>query len=179
MPVETAGYYAWACKSGCLPTLITAVRLEEDLAPFERAALVARDTKPTTSLLDLLDSDQVAGWEPSGPHDFVFLAEPLDPACIPGVKIYMPFILYHYIECAWGPCYSSLFANVIRPHLESVEVLEYVLRSPVVRDDTGQHTLQDGPKMYRELYDQLSRVRSPDIRRYLADTFGSRYTSAT
>lgn len=164
---------------GMLPVLVTDVRLDEDVTPFERAALRARDRKPPTSLPGLLDPDSAGEWEPGGPHDFVVLAAPLDPTCIPGARTYMPFILYHYIECTWGPCYSSLFAHVIRPHLASVEVLEYVLRSPVVRDDMSEANRPDEPRMYRELYHQLRQVRSATVRRYVTETFSRRDTPRT
>lgn len=85
----------------------------------------------------------------------------------------MPFILSHFISCTWGPCYQTLYRKLLVPHLESVPVLDYVLRSPVVYD--ARATLIDGistPKMYPELYSYLMRVRSAEIRDYLLLTFG-------
>lgn len=83
----------------------------------------------------------------------------------------MPFVLYHFVECTWGACYNSIYFNLLVPHLDSTAVLDYVLRSRVIR---GIEEVADGvpkPKMYGELHSRLMGVKSPVIRQYLAAAF--------
>jgi len=108
----------------------------------------------------------------------------------------MPLILHHFIKCHWGPCYMSLHKHAIVPHLDDALVLDYVLRTDVVIDCDGtrsgtlvgpgdpeerhQHVAELGgtgtsPKMYDELYHFLGEVESPEIKRYLVETFGDRF----
>ena len=85
----------------------------------------------------------------------------------------MPFIFYHFVECTRGACYNSIYFNLLVPNLDSAAVLDYVLRSPVIQ---GIPEVVDGvskPRMYGELHSRLMSVKSPIIRQYLADTFGS------
>jgi hypothetical protein len=145
---RSSGVYVWRCLLDCQPPLITGVVATEDITDFERAA-VSRSTVDTG-----------------------LFEHPVQAEHVPGVKVYMPFLLFHFISCGWGACYHSLFEHVIVPHLDSVEILDYVLRSRVVIDPTvSEHE----PKMYGELYDYLVRVESKFIRLYLSSQFGGRY----
>ena len=60
------------------------------------------------------------------------------------------------------------------PHFDSVAVLDYVLRTPIVR---GENILTDGipeAKMYGQLLSRLQEVKSPKIQEYLLKQFGHR-----
>jgi hypothetical protein len=143
------GQWVWTCQNGCMHPLLTGVSIESDIRPFEVAAIP--------------DGHSV--------NTGVF-GEPLADALVPGAKVYMPFILYHFIGCTWGACYVMVFQNVIQPHLDCVHVLDYVLRSPVVRDDNAA---AGAPKMYADLYSHLSRVNSPSVRDYVNTQFATRF----
>ena len=73
------GNYSWRCSRACSP-LDTAVPSGRDIAAFENTTVV------------------------SGRVDYSRFTRPLSPKLIDGAKVYMPFILYHFIECGWGPC---------------------------------------------------------------------------
>jgi hypothetical protein len=63
------------------------------------------------------------------------------------------------------------FRNFLVPHFDSANVLDYVLRSPVV---AGDSILEDGlpaPKMFGELLSRLRGIRSPKIQQYIAHRF--------
>ena len=122
--------------------------LPEDITPFEQAGI--KDGQIYTPLF----------------------TRPLHTGHLPGAKVYMPFILCHFIECTWGACYNSIYFNLLVPHLDSAVVLDYVLRSPVVH---GISEVVDGlskPRIYGELKSRLLGVKSLTIHQYLAETFG-------
>lgn len=141
--------YSWQCATKCLPPIDTGVAASDDLSSFERDGLA--DGQISTSLF----------------------TRPLHASLVPGAKVYMPFILYHFIECTRGACYNSIFFNLLVPHLDSVPVLDYVLRSPVVRGLSEMSDDVPKPKMFGDLYARLMNVKSPVIQRYLTETFGT------
>ena len=146
--------YRWGCPQNCLPALDTGV--------------------PSSEPLDELRRDESGTVEFNGSHFF----PPLTKSRVATAKVFMPKIRYHFIECTWGACYNSLYSNVLVPHLDSVAVLDYVLRSPVVR---GEVILKDGnpaPKIFHELFGRLRGVQSPRIQQYLADTFQTPHQQA-
>ena len=131
-----------------LPPIDTGVALREDITPFEQVGI--KDGQIYTPLF----------------------TRPLNTGHVPGAKVLMPFILYHFIECTWGACYNSIYFNLLVPHLDSAVVLDYVLRSPVVN---GISEVVDGlsrPKIYGELSSRLFGVKSLTIHQYLVETFG-------
>jgi hypothetical protein len=140
--------FAWQCRRHCQTPMSTGVTATEHIADFERA--VVSGSTVDTGLFE----------------------HPLQAEHVSGAKVYMPFLLYHFISCGWGPCYMSLYNHVIVPHLDSVEVLDYVLRSRVVTDPAVS---DQQPKMYGELYEFLMQVESKPIHQYLFSQFGSRY----
>ncbi|MBD3166384.1 hypothetical protein GF324_07290 [bacterium] len=87
-----------------------------------------------------------------------FIMRPILDLHIKGIRIFMPQILYHFIECTWFACYYRIYENVIVPYLDDVEVLAYVLNTNVVREDTGAWIGKTGGKMYSELYYWLVKV---------------------
>ena len=145
---ERAESYSWQCVNKCLPPIDTGVALSEDLTPFEQVGL--KDGQIVTPLF----------------------TRPLPSSLVPGAKVYMPFILFHFIECTRGACYNSIFSNLLLLHLDNVAVLDYVLRSSVVHGDAKVVDGVSKPKMYGELHSRLKGVKSSTIHKYLADTFG-------
>jgi hypothetical protein len=97
---------------------------------------------------------------------------PFHSSIVPGAKVYMPFILCHSIECTGAACYNSIYLNLLVPHLDSVAVLDYVLRSSVVHGDAEVVDGVSKPQIYGELRSRLMDVKSSTIHQYLADTFG-------
>ena len=85
----------------------------------------------------------------------------------------MPQIFYHYIECTWGACYNSLHPNCIVPYLDSVDVVDYVLRSPVIHDIGNVARSSTGARIYPELADRLKEVCSPAVVEYVRKNFSS------
>lgn len=49
--------------------------------------------------------------------DLAHLLEEQRPEYVAAAKVYMPFILHHFISCGWGPCYLTLHSKVLIPHL--------------------------------------------------------------
>jgi hypothetical protein len=145
--------YLWGCDRKCMEPLNTLVGNSEDVRCFEDEGIRA-----------------------SGDLNLEFLSVPLEPRFVPGAQVYMPSILHHFIGCGWGPCYMSLYKNVIVPYLEAPQVLDYVLRSDVVKDpDAAVTNGISEPKMCGDLYAHLKRVRSPDVQVYLRSHFGTRF----
>ncbi len=150
--INHAEHYAWNCVHECTPPLDTGVAVSENIEAYKSRGL----TK-------------------SGGLNFSFAANPVARRYGAGGKVFMPFILYHFIECSWGGCYNSLFNHVIVPDLDAVDVLKYVLRSPVVFESGHSTASLLPPKMYAELYSRLVQVKSPAIREYVVSQFGARY----
>ncbi len=84
---------------------------------------------------------------------------PLSPNRARTAKVFMPHILHHFIECTWGGCYNALYLNVIVPHLDSADVVDYVLRSSAIHPATA------------ELRCRLNGAQSAKIRQYLSENF--------
>lgn len=85
----------------------------------------------------------------------------------------MPEIFHHFIECSWGACYNSVYQNLLVPHLDSPDVVDYVLRSAVVH--SGDDVVQGitGARVFGELMSRLRNVESDRIRTYLEITFSN------
>lgn len=139
--------YQWLCPNNCLAPIDTGV--------------------PTSAEFDELKPDELGLVEFNASHFF----PPMTSKRIATAKVFMPQILYHFIECAWGGCYNSLYLNVLVPHLDSPQALDYVLRSFAVHQDSTVCIGKSGAKVYPELLTRLQRVNSKSVRDYLAENF--------
>jgi hypothetical protein len=83
----------------------------------------------------------------------------------------MPHVLHHFIEWSRFSCYNSVLTNVLVPHLDSVDVLDYVLKSPIVRPSGDSVLGKTGVRIYAEFRNRLNQVKSDKIRQYLAENF--------
>ena len=86
-------------------------------------------------------------------------------------KVFMPHILYHFIECGRFSCYNSILTNVLVPHLDSVAVLDYILKGAIVKPTQDVAVGKTGARIYTELWHRLNHVESAKIRKYLAENF--------
>lgn len=139
--------YTWRCTNGCSPDLDTGVPLEADISAFQRYAIR------------------------KGEFQFSSVVRSLPEALVPGAKVYMPQILYHFIECTWGGCYNSIYQNCIVPYLDCPAVVDYVLRSPVIDSSSDLMPGETGARIYGDLFHRLRGVSSPRIADYLNQTF--------
>ena len=80
-------------------------------------------------------------------------------------------ILIHFIECNRGYHYNSIFDKIIKPHLDSVEVLESVLRSSIISDKSNFIIGVTGAEIFPELLEKLLLVDSDNIKSYLKHEF--------
>lgn len=143
---EARENYCWVCSNGCLPVLDTGVSTELDIQPF-RGLVVQKQSVAAAAASDLGDEHA------------------------PGVRIYMPSLLYHFIGCTWGGCYNSIYWNCLVPFLDSPEVVDYVLRSDVIRpSDLNGNRIRE-PRIFPELRNRLEGVSSSRIKQYLKETF--------
>jgi hypothetical protein len=142
-----APHYRWQCPNYCLPSLDTGV--------------------PTIEHLDDLQPDTSGTLEFNASHFF----PPMTESRIATAKVFMAQILYHFIECTRGTCYNALYFNVLVPHLDAPEIVDYVLRSSLVRGGPGVQVGKSGARLYPELRSRLEAVMSPLIRSYLSDNF--------
>jgi hypothetical protein len=140
-------HYTWQCPQHCLPAVCTGV--------------------PITELLDDLERDGSGTVEFNASHFF----PPMSQSRVATAKVFMAQILYHFVSCSRGGCYNSLYFNVLVPHLECPEILDYALRSSVVHDCVGLQLGKSGARLYPELRGRLEGVKSPRIHAYLADNF--------
>lgn len=85
------------------------------------------------------------------------------------IKVQMIEILKHYIECDWGAHYNTIFQRIIKVYLEDPFVLDYVLRSDVIRNVgiVGK----TGAKIFPTLMFYLQQVNSSNIQNYLEVEF--------
>lgn len=83
----------------------------------------------------------------------------------------MHLILEHYIQCNRGYHYNLIFEKIIKPHFNSVEVLESVLRSPIIKNKENIISGQNGTKIFPELLNKLLLVDSENIKSYLKSEF--------
>jgi hypothetical protein len=138
--------YAWRCSDQCLPSVDTGVSVSESITEFE---------------------NRLAAY---APHTLV-LAPNLSQGMVSGGRVYALHILSHFIECSWGGCYNSIYSNFFVFYFESVTVLDYVLRSPVVG---GEVVIKNGvpePRIFGELYSRLNGIQSHKVREYLKEKF--------
>jgi hypothetical protein len=139
--------YSWQCEGGCSELADTGISTVFSIVSFQSYAL------------------------PKGELDISKVICPIKPEYIPGARVYMPQIFYHFIECTWGGCYNHLYLNCIAPLLDAPEVVDYVLRSPVIHPSSDIMRGSTGALIYDELYYRLSGVRSAKIADYLRNTF--------
>ncbi|GAB4161738.1 MAG: hypothetical protein Tsb0033_19680 [Winogradskyella sp.] len=110
-------------------------------------------------------------------NDFMPLISSLDTkpiqeqkVIIKEIKSQMVNILKHFIECTWGSHYNTVFKRLIKPYLDNPFVLDYVLKSEIIKDKNiviGK----TGAKAYPELLKYLISVDSLKIRDYLSNEF--------
>jgi hypothetical protein len=141
--------YSWKCPKDCVAKIDTGV--------------------PIGELLDELRPDESGNVEYNASH----FPPPLTESRVATAKVYMAQILQHFIACSWGGCYNSLYFNVIVPFLDSPDIVDYVLRSPVVQESAGTMVGKTGAKIYPELRHKLQSVKSENIHAYLAENFGT------
>ena len=139
--------YAWECPRRCLPSIDTGAETSEPFDEFDGAEQ------------GNIEFNATLFWPP------------LTRRRVLTAKVFMPHILYHFIECSRCSCDSSILTNVLVPHLDCVEVLDYVLRSPVVHPTADVVVGITGAQIYAELWHRLDQVKSPKIRQYLAENF--------
>lgn len=90
------------------------------------------------------------------------------------IKVQMPEILNHFIDCTWGAHYMTLFKNIIIPYLDNAKVLDFVLKGSIIREEKGNVYFGDHrAKMFRELYHHLRMVKSGEIQNYLTNEFNT------
>jgi hypothetical protein len=125
---------------------------------------------PVSEQFDELQADESGTVEFNGSHFF----PPMTKSRIATAKVFMGHILCHFIQCGRGACYNSLYFNVLVPHLDSPEILDYVLRGGMVHDGPGVEVGRSGAKIYPELRHQIEKVASARIQEYLAENFSAR-----
>ena len=140
--------YWWRCEAGCAEGIDTGIPSSSSIESFQR---------------DVLHRGRL---------DMSRLLRPLPAEYVSGARVYMPQLLYHFIECTWGACYNHLYLYCIAPYLDASEVVDYILRTPVVRSSKGDtRPGSTGAQIYGELDERLRRVSSPKIAEYLRRTF--------
>jgi len=96
-------------------------------------------------------------------------------------KLNMEYYLYHFIDCTYWRCFRDMFNDVIKPHLDDIELLKRVLKSDIIilRSTSNPNTVihmipvenrehpDDIIKIYKELYDWLIRVDSQKIKQFI------------
>jgi len=138
--------YAWACANKCLAPVDTGVTTNVELVDLQGRS----------------------------PVEMIF-SENLSPAQIETAKVYSPQILIHFIDCHTPGCYMQIYNKFLVPYFDNVPVLDYVLRTPIVR---GEEILKDGirqPKMYPQLFSYLKGLKSLKIQDYLLKIFGHQF----
>ena len=111
--------YWWRCEAGCAEGIDTGIPGSFSIEAFQRDVLRR------------------------GRLDMSRLARPLPTEYVSGARVYVPQLLYHFIECTWGACYNHLYLYCIAPYLDAPEVVDYILRTPVVRSSKGYATRFD------------------------------------
>tara|TARA_B100000586_G_C20037833_1_gene396219 strand:- start:321 stop:812 length:492 start_codon:yes stop_codon:yes gene_type:complete len=86
--------------------------------------------------------------------------------CINRAKINMLDILSHYVECHFHPCYQTLFALVIKPNLDNLDILKFFLQSTDTIKGFSRRN-HNGYQMYAELLQKLSQVENRQIREFI------------
>ena len=80
-------------------------------------------------------------------------------------------ILIHFIECNRGYHYNSIFDEIIKPRFDSIEILEDVLKSPIIKNTSNIIVGDSGAKIYSELLKRLLLVDSERVKSYLLNEF--------
>jgi hypothetical protein len=143
MTREALPNYAWVCANKCLAPVDTGVPADEETASTNGRSPVE-----------------------------ILFAESLSQLQIRTAKVYAPTILIHFIDCHTPGCYEQIYRKFLVPHFDSASVLDYVLRTPIIR---SEEILKDGmpePKMCAELLHRLRGIQSPRIQDYLVRRFG-------
>ena len=105
-------------------------------------------------------------------------------------KLNMEYYLYHFIDCIRFRCYGKMFEDVIKPYLDDVDLLKTVLQSDIIRlkyTSNPKNVINMIPyherehpdemiKIYKELYDWLSRVESEDIKLFVNSLWENSYS---
>jgi hypothetical protein len=139
--------YAWKCPNGCLSPIDTGVPVSQVLYEIEGAEF--GNVEFNASLF----------------------RPPLPPEHVTTAKVFMIHVLDHFIDCTRGACYNSLYFDVLVPHLDSVDVVDYVLKSPVIRTRPDVVEGKTGARIYGELRQRLNGVQSEKIRKYISENF--------
>jgi hypothetical protein len=92
-------------------------------------------------------------------------------AVIRFIKANMEQIVYHYIDCTWGACYSMKFKELIKPYLDDVALLDKILRSSKIKDKPNVIIGKSGAKVFDRLLEQLLKCDSSEIENYLRKEF--------
>jgi hypothetical protein len=147
--------YSWRCPNHCLPPVDTGVSVSE--------------------IFDFVEGAESGNVE----FNASLFWPPLSPNRVRTAKVFMPHILYHFIECTRGGCYNALYSNVIAPYLDSADVLDYVLRSSVVYPTSDIALGKTGARIYVELLQRLNGVQSEKIHQYISENFTNRPAGTT
>ena len=83
----------------------------------------------------------------------------------------MPLFLDHFVFCGWSPCYNTIFARVILPHLNQTSILDLFLRSGAIQERGNTIKAPNGASIYYDLFKYLMNVKSDDIKAYLQQQF--------
>tara|TARA_B100002051_G_C16677273_1_gene607766 strand:- start:705 stop:1241 length:537 start_codon:yes stop_codon:yes gene_type:complete len=90
---------------------------------------------------------------------------------INAIKIRMPDIITHFIDCSWGAHYMFLYREMIYPHLNNVDILKFVLKySSVISDEYNN---PNGYKMFRDLHSSLMTIKDEKINNFIVEEFGA------
>lgn len=143
--LKTRGHptYLWECPAGCSFKIDTRVPIDTPTADLCLQGVRIEDV------------------------DINIFVCPFSENLIPIAKIYMPFILIHFIECTRGGCFMGLYRNCLEPYLDNADVLDYVLRSGVINMKKDGYLGDNGAPMYSELFGFLMRIGSSEIQNYL------------
>jgi hypothetical protein len=90
---------------------------------------------------------------------------------IKAVKSCMREILIHYIECSWAPCYMTAFNYIIKDYLDDSVLLDEVLKSETIKETENIVQSTSGAKIFPNLYEDLRKVKSAEIQKYLRVNF--------
>lgn len=81
--------------------------------------------------------------------------------------------LTHFIICGWGAHYMFLFDTIIKDHLKDKNVLDYVLKSNIIKDKVVIVGVR-GARIFPDLLKMLRQVNSVEIQEYLDREFKDR-----
>jgi hypothetical protein len=91
-------------------------------------------------------------------------------------KLNMEYILNHFIDCIDWKCYKKMYDEIIQPYLDDINIIKNVLKSDIIIDSRisqSEHQevriSEDGTKIYKKLYNYLSRVESKNVKLFIDD----------